>query len=819
VQAFDGQGHDPTRLKFLATLGERLRGLSDHAQIVAAACAALGRKVGAARVGYAEVMPGGDAIVVRGDWSADETATEAGRASTLDQACGEGAGPLRQGHTVRIAANETAGGVILAPLVREDRLWAVFYLHGPAGQDWSEADLVLTEVVAERLGDVLERTRAQGALRESEARFRAMADSAPAPVWVTSATGGIEFVNQAFTDLTGLSREGSRGDIWLSLLHPDDVAEVVDIRAKAWTDHSAYSMEARFRSRAGDWLWMQCHSKPRVGPDGEFQGYVGLAIEQTEARATAAALRESEERFRVIAESAPVMIWMTGTEASAIFLNRAQREFFGLADGAMNQNNLAKALHPDDADEVMSKVRTAHEHPQAYTTEARMRRADGAWRILHTRVQPRFAKDGAYLGLIGVNIDVTEARLAEENQKRINELLADRVAAALADKEQAEAALFHAQKLEAVGRLTGGVAHDFNNLLTVVIGSLDLALKRPDDLPRTVRMMEAAMSAARRGERLTDQLLSFSRRQALRPEACDLNVLVRESEPLLRRAVGESVHLVLDLSAEPVGGFVDSGQFVAGLLNLVVNARDATPDGGTVTVETGHRAVSGSEAIAGGSRRCVYVRVRDTGSGMPPQILERAFEPFFTTKALGKGTGLGLSQVYSFAHQSGGGALIESPPGQGATVEIYLPEAVEPNRDAPEVAEHAEAAGSSLRILFAEDDPSVGAIGEEMLQEMGHRVVRAHRADEALALLGSDGAFDLLITDLVMPGAMTGMDLARTCAERHPHIMVILASGYIDETTEDALADTPWPVLHKPYSAAELTRALGDIVPGQAPTR
>jgi signal transduction histidine kinase len=279
---------------------------------------------------------------------------------------------------------------------------------------------------------------------------------------------------------------------------------------------------------------------------------------------------------------------------------------------------------------------------------------------------------GEFIGFIGIAFDVTDAKEAEVKLTGLNELLADRVQEALSERDDAQAALTQSQKLEAIGQLTGGVAHDFNNLLTVIIGALDVLERNPDDQSRRDRMLAAAQSAARRGEKLTQHLLAFARRQPLNPEICRIDAMVAESESLLRRAVGEGVDLVLDLKAGGRTTLTDSGQFEAALLNLVVNARDATPSGGKITVSSRgvDLAEPQGELPAG---RYLRVAVADTGAGMDAETLERAFEPFYTTKPVGKGTGLGLSQVYGFVRQSGGEVTIESELGQGTTVAMLLP--------------------------------------------------------------------------------------------------------------------------------------------------
>ncbi|HEX8660781.1 MAG TPA: ATP-binding protein, partial [Brevundimonas sp.] len=400
--------------------------------------------------------------------------------------------------------------------------------------------------------------------------------------------------------------------------------------------------------------------------------------------------------------------------------------------------------------------------------------------------------------------------------KRINELLEERVGEAMAEKAKAEADLMHAQRMEAVGRLTGGVAHDFNNLLTVVIGALDIMLRSPNDAAKRQKLGEAALAAARRGEGLTHQLLAFSRRQALRPEAVDLNAQIRESEPLLRRAVGEAVEFRLKLRRGGARVSVDPSQFEAALLNLVVNARDALGDKGRITVQTQSCSVEAGEVTDLTAGDYVCVTVTDNGSGMSPEVIARVFEPFFTTKAVGKGTGLGLSQVYGFARQSGGAAHIASTVGRGTTIKLYLPPLAEDGVTAVEAEPGAaQAMKAGRRLLLVEDDASVTVVALELLEGLGLEVRAVETAPQALELLKRE-RFDIMLSDVVMPGGMTGIELARRCETDHPDMRVVLTSGYAGDDVDAALADAPWPFLRKPYSGEQLARILGDLAPEDA---
>ena len=413
----------------------------------------------------------------------------------------------------------------------------------------------------------------------------------------------------------------------------------------------------------------------------------------------------------------------------------------------------------------------------------------------------------------------TLERLVGERTRALEEtnrlLLAE-----VGERERAEAALARAQRLEAIGQLTGGVAHDFNNLLTVIVGNLELIARTDEASERIRRLSAAALTAAERGERLTRQLLAFARRQTLRPEIADANRLIREGETLVRRAVGEAVDVHFDLDATLGPCRIDVAQFEAALLNLVVNARDATPAGGRITITTREANLSSGNTpdappdLPPG--RYVVVVVRDTGTGIPPEIMPRVFEPFFTTKDIGKGSGLGLSQVYGFVRQSGGQVRVHSVIGQGTAVEIWLPRSVDDmpiaNSSPDEDARSPRGAGET--VLVVEDDAHVRAMAEETLQGLGYRVLVARDGVEAQTLLEGGASVDLLFADVVMPHGVTGTDLARRMRRERPDLRVLLTSGY---TTRRCAADEPGtpsppPLLPKPYRREALARAVRAVL-------
>ncbi|WP_426958179.1 ATP-binding protein [Muricoccus radiodurans] len=399
--------------------------------------------------------------------------------------------------------------------------------------------------------------------------------------------------------------------------------------------------------------------------------------------------------------------------------------------------------------------------------------------------------------------------------------LEERVAAEVAERRQAEDLLRQAQKMEAVGQLTGGIAHDFNNLLTGIIGALDL-LKRRMREGRTDgldRYMDAASTSATRAAALTHRLLAFSRRQSLDARPVDVNRLVRSMEDLLHRTLGERVTLETALDPGAPHALVDENQLESALLNLAINARDAMPDGGRLVIETGRDVLDEAAAAAQeGLRPGAYVRltVRDTGIGMPPDMLEKVFEPFFTTKPIGQGTGLGLSMIYGFARQSGGHAWIDSVPGEGTAVSLTLPEVAAPSHAAPEVTtDEAPRAAEGETVLVVEDDPAVRLLAMEVLRELGYAAREAGSAEEALPILRGNGRLDLLVSDVGLPGT-NGRQLAEMARSIRPGLRVLLMTGYAEAAaTRGRFLEPGMEMVTKPFALDDLARTIRRIIEGR----
>lgn len=413
----------------------------------------------------------------------------------------------------------------------------------------------------------------------------------------------------------------------------------------------------------------------------------------------------------------------------------------------------------------------------------------------------RVRKDGSRFWALAVVDAIRDENGELVGFAKITRDITERTEAAAA-LGKANAALFQAQKMEAIGRLTGGVAHDFNNLLSVLSNGLQvLAMQSRTHLDR--KMIDGMRRAIDRGASLTQQLLSFARQQPLQAEVHDVNMLVREFEPMLARAVNRATDCRFVLLGEPAHALIDATRFEAALLNLVVNAVDAMPEGGTITLSTSTVAADGELTAALPAGRYVRVSVSDTGTGMPKDVIAQAFEPFYTTKPAGKGTGLGLSQVYGFITQSGGDVVITSEEGKGTTIDLYLPLAEPPATSVTYGKAKVET------VLLVEDEPDVLGLATELFHSIGYETVEASSATEGAAILQERSDIDVVFTDIAMPQGISGMELARLVRSRYPRIKVVLTSGYplaALRREHDALGE--FTFVYKPYRLADLARAL-----------
>jgi signal transduction histidine kinase/DNA-binding response OmpR family regulator len=505
---------------------------------------------------------------------------------------------------------------------------------------------------------------------------------------------------------------------------------------------------------------------------------------KAEKAATEQALRQTEARQESILQSLPIIFTSRRVEPpfTPLFVSQAVEAVTGFpAERFTSEPDFGSSrIHPEDLPKVMEAISGALKSGR-YSCEFRWLCADGQYRVLQDTGVLAPAADGAAQEIFGVMLDGTDRRLLEEQ-------------------------LAQARKMEAVGQLTGGVAHDFNNLLTVVLGNVDMLARKNEDEPRRARRIDAIRQAAERGRDLTRQLLAFSRRQHLTPVTLDVGALIRDFAPLIRQAVGEAVTVELALADESLCAHVDPTQLETALLNLAVNARDAMPDGGLISIRTEREQTEDGE--------WVVIGVQDDGVGMSPEVRERVFEPFFTTKEVGKGSGLGLSQVYGFVRQSEGEVRLETELGGGSIFRLRLPLSEAPPAETSPASPGAAAMhGGEEKILLVEDDPRVLALTLDVLTGLGYQVTCAANAAEALEVLRSDAEVNLLFSDVVMPGGVSGVSLARTARDLRPGLAVLLTSGFMGEG--DGAGDVEFPLLDKPYDAPALAAKLRLLLDGR----
>lgn len=513
----------------------------------------------------------------------------------------------------------------------------------------------------------------------------------------------------------------------------------------------------------------------------------GITAIRTRAERAGAeeATRESEGRFRATFEQAAVGMSHVSLEGRYLRVNQKLCDITGYSRDELLQKTYRDLTHPDDVAYDDGHVRRLlRGELKALSLEKRYIRKDGSIIWVNRTISLVRDEAGNSKYMIAVSQDITESK-------------------------QIESQLRQAQKMEAVGQLTGGVAHDFNNLLTVVIGNLELLKERLTTEPKLRELAERATDAANRGAALTQRLLAFSRKQVLQPEFTDINHLVEGLHELIRRSLGESFHIEARLARDVGGTMVDPIQLESALLNLAVNARDAMPRGGTLIIETRRVRISVPGTAADGEvapGEYLLLSVTDTGIGMPPEVRERVFEPFFTTKEVGKGSGLGLSMVYGFVKQTGGHVTITSELGKGTAVQIYLP--CIGGNEMPRTDDHLHYVGGQPHgetILVIEDDLDVRELTVTMLRELGYKVLESTSAEDALALLESATPVDLVLTDVVLSSNLTGSDLVREAARRRPGIKVVFMSGYSEQIKEgSAPSNANIRVLQKPFRKTDL---------------
>jgi PAS domain S-box-containing protein len=546
------------------------------------------------------------------------------------------------------------------------------------------------------------------------------------------------------------------------------------------------------------------------------------------------ALQESQELLDLAQEAGGLGLFEWHVQAGTLRLSPKFLSLYGLPEFDGRYESWLKCIFREDVPRIVDLMDTAFaERVHRSQAEFRISRStDGALRWIEARNVIFYDAEGHAIRVVGVNVDVTERKRALAQLRAFTETLEERVRERTRELEaenearrKAEAALRQAQKMEAVGQLTGGVAHDFNNLLTIIQGGLDMigrqipGLENFAGVSRIVRGRDMAAEGVRRAAKLTSRLLAFARQQPLEPRTIDANKLVANVCELLRRTLGETVSLETVLAGGLWRTLVDANQLENALVNLAVNGRDAMPNGGTMTIETANcyldEAYVGALAEPVRAGQYVMIAVTDSGVGMERATLERVFEPFFTTKGVGRGTGLGLSQVYGFVRQSAGHVRIYSEVGEGTIVKVYLPRHIgdeEHAEDGERVSAATRAVGAES-ILVVEDDDALRAYVVEVLHDLGYSVLAAPDAATALKIIERGHDVDLLFTDVVMPGGINGRQLADEGQRRRPGLKVLFTTGYTrNAIVHQGRLDPGVEMISKPFTFQELGARIRDLL-------
>jgi hypothetical protein len=706
-------------------------------------------------------------------------------------------------------------------VTRHGRLEQVYWTYGFSPID--EDDGIGGVLVVCR--DVTEEHLAAARLREREAEL--------ARVQQLGRIGGLEvdlrtgFHNRRSPEyllVHGLPPDAANEshDDWVQRIHPED-REATEKKFRDAVAGKAHDYTAQYRiirPSDGEVRWISVKSTIERDESGKAIRLIGAHTDVTEQVVADLALRQSEERFRKLADQLAELnatlaqrveektrerdrIWNVSQDLLVVAdrdgiwrtVNPAWTKTLGWSEAELLNRTSEWLEHPDDGGLTRRQVKNLIEGNLTVKFESRFRHRDGSYRWLSWTGVP----DQHHI--YAVARDVTAEKAAAERLKA------------------AEEALLQSQKMEAVGQLTGGIAHDFNNLLTGIVGSLDLLQTRLNQgrTDNVARYINAAMTSANRAAALTHRLLAFARRQPLMPESVDANQLVVSLEDLLRRTIGETIDLEITASDDLWRTLCDPNQLESALLNLAINARDAMPDGGKLTISTANaslgKVTADTPALSPGDYVCIAVG--DTGVGMSAQVAARAFDPFFTTKPIGQGTGLGLSMIYGFARQSNGHVTIDSKMGRGTSVTLYLP-----RHDGGSTAQHVSTVGAIRHastgetVLVVEDEPVVRGVILEMLAEQGFRTLEAIDGPSGLRILRTRQRIDLLVTDVGLPG-MNGRQLADQARETRPGLKVLFITGYAESVAmADGFLEQGMEMITKPFELDNLSRRIRAMVSG-----
>ncbi len=605
---------------------------------------------------------------------------------------------------------------------------------------------------------------------------------------VTNVEGIVVDCNPAACEILGVPEQELLGRSTFSFLPAGDGSQSVRTAIQSTLDEArTWSDETEIVRPDGTRRTIESSITPMRGPDGTIIGRIGVMRDVTARRDAERGVREAETKFRNLVDGSLQGV-MIHRDTRIVYVNQSAARIYGTTPERMIGRSVMDYCSPED----MRRGEESTRKPISPAWKLRGRREDGSavWVEVNARAVDWEGEPARQVTIV----DVTE-------------------------KQRAEEALLHAQKLESLGQLTGGIAHDFNNLLGVISGNLELLREQMDPRGEHASYIEASLRSVRRGAELSKRLLAFARKQPLKPELTSLNDLVASMTTILQRTLGETINVEPRLTAEPWAVVIDPGQMENVLLNLALNARDAMPQGGRLLLETANLSldtdvVKNPTVIPAGDY--LKLTVRDTGIGMTPEVLAKAFEPFFTTKDVGVGSGLGLAMIYGFVQQSAGHIHIDSTPGAGTTIHMYLPRAAQelPSRHRGR-ASATTPSGNNEVVLVVEDDADLRDLAVLLLNRMGYRTHEAADGQMAIAMLERLPHIDLLFTDLVLPQGVSGVEIAKAARERFPGLKVLFTSGYGESAPfQDMLPDASVEMISKPYRRDVLAKRLQEVLAG-----
>ncbi|MDA9448509.1 MULTISPECIES: GAF domain-containing protein [Bradyrhizobium] len=868
------------RLLFLDALNKETARTRDADGVMAVTTRMVGEHLGVSNCAYADMDPDQDGFTIRGDWAAPGAMHILGHYSLADfgekavRELSAGRPLVINDNLKEIAPEEAAtfqnigiGSTICMPLVKEGQLTALMAIHHRGPHRWTARELALLTEVTERSWAHIERVRSEQAAREAAERLSLANRAAGIGIWDYNPVNDVLRWDNRCKEVFGLSpdAEVSYEGAFLKGLHPDDRQRAHEAVSAALTPDCPKSYNIEFRTigiEDGVERWIAATGQA-IFSNRQAVRFIGTVLDisaqkKTERQlrilndtgASVARERDLEKIVQIVTDAG---VELTGAQFGAFFYNvlapdggsymlyslsgapRSAFEKFPMPRNTAVFEPTFKGTGVVRSDDILQDPRYGRNAPRKGMPEghlpvrsylavpviSRTSEVLGGLFFGHAETGKFQAEhEAALLGIAGhAATAIDNARLLTRLEA-LNAELEQRVADEIAERMKAEEQLRQSQKMEAVGQLTGGIAHDFNNMLAVILGSLNLAKRRLGKGEVNIdRFIEGAIDGANRAATLTQRLLAFSRQQPLAPEVVDINKMIGGMSELLERSLGELIRLEAVLAAGLWRVKADPAQLESAVINLAVNARDAMPKGGRLTIETSNASIDRKFAreYALSPGQYVLVAVTDNGTGIPPDVLGKVFDPFFTTKVVGKGTGLGLSQVYGFVRQSGGHVKVYSEVDVGTTVKIYLPRfAGDEGVSTPsQGVTHPGASLQSETILVVEDDERVRSISSESLRELGYTVIEAASAKEAIRMIENGLVPDLLFTDVVMPD-MTGAELAGELSKRYPALKVLFTTGYTrNAIVHNGMLDAGKHLLSKPFAIEDLAakvRALLDEI-------